>query len=92
MVRFKACLVATRFIHAYGIYYKETFAPVAKLNTIHVLFLASNLDWPLYQLDIKNTFLNGDLEKVYMDIPPRIEFLATIKKVCKLRKSLYGLK
>ena len=56
--RFKACLMAKRFTHSYGIDYQETFAPVAKLNTIEVLLsLASNLDWPLYRLDVKNVFL-----------------------------------
>lgn len=92
--RFKARLVAKGFTQAYGIDYWETFAPVAKLNTARVpLSLASNLDWPLYQLDVKNAFLNGDLEEeVYMDIPHGIESPATTNKVCRLKKSLYGLK
>ncbi|RVW43409.1 Retrovirus-related Pol polyprotein from transposon RE1 [Vitis vinifera] len=53
----------------------ETFAPVAKLNTIRILLsLAVNQDWCLQQLDIKNVFLNSDLEEeVYMEIPPGFE-------------------
>lgn len=92
--RFKARLVAKGFTQSYGIDYQETFAPVAKLNTIRVLFsLAANRDWPLHQLDVKNAFLNGDLEEeVYMDIPPGFENSSNQNKACRLKKSLYGLK
>ena len=66
----------------------------AKLNSVRVLLsLAVNLDWPLHQLDIKNVFLNGELEKeVYMQIPPGLESPNTSNMVRKLGKSLYGLK
>ncbi|RVW26375.1 Retrovirus-related Pol polyprotein from transposon TNT 1-94 [Vitis vinifera] len=92
--RYKAQLVAKGFTQSYGIDYQETFAPVAKLNTVHVLLsLAANLDWSLHQLDVKNAFLNGDLEEeVYMDIPAGLETTSNFNKVYRLRKSLYGLK
>lgn len=60
--RYKAGLVAKGFTQTYGIDYSETFYPIAK-NTIRVLSVVVNKDWPLYQLDVKNAFLNGDLEE-----------------------------
>lgn len=92
--RLKARLVAKGFTQSYGIDYQETFAPVAKLNIFRVLFsLTANQDWPLHQLDVKNAFLNGNLEEeVYMEIPPGLETSFSHNRACKLKKSLYGLK
>jgi len=91
--RYKARLVAKGFTQTYGIDYLETFAPMPKLNIVRVLLsIAANLDWPLQQLNVKNVFLNGNLEKeVYMDPPPGFdEHFGS--KVCKQKKSLYRLK
>lgn len=73
--RYKARLVARGFTQSYVIDYQQTFAPVAKLNTIKILLsLVVNQDWPLFQLNVKNAFLNWDLaEEVYMKIPPGFE-------------------
>ena len=56
--------------------------------------LATNLDWPLQQFDVKNAFLHGDLtEEIYMELPPRCTRTDRNKgMVCKLKKSIYGLK
>ena len=92
MERYKSRLVAKGFTQTFGIDYIETFALVAKLNSMRVLlFLVTNLDWPLHQMNVKNAFLNGDLdEKVFMELPPRFELTKDRKKVCKLKKSFYG--
>ena len=92
--RYKARLVARGYSQTYGINYDETFAPVAKMNTVRVLVsCAANFGWPLHQLDVKNAFLHGDLqEEVYMEIPPSLASAETEGKVCRLKKALYGLK
>jgi len=58
-----------------------------------LLSLAANLDWPVHQFDVKNTFLHGDLEEeIYMDIPPSYSPSSQPGPICKLERSLYGLK
>jgi hypothetical protein len=69
--RYKACLVVKGYTQTYSTDYEETFAPVAKMNSIRTLIsCAANFDWNIDQLDVRNAFLHGDLrEEVYMHIP-----------------------
>lgn len=92
--RFKARLVPKGFNQTAGVDYDETFSPVAKLNSIRILIsLAATMEWELHQLDVKNAFLHRDLqEEIYMMQPLGFVAKGESLKVCKLIKSIYGLK
>jgi hypothetical protein len=70
--RYKTRLIAKGYAQEYGIDYEETFAPVARITSVRSLFaIAAVHQWSLFQMDVKNAFLNGDLtEEVYMQAPP----------------------
>ena len=91
--RYKARLVVRGFSQEYGIDYDETFSPVAKIATVRVLLsLAASKSWILWQMDVKNVFLHGELDRdIYINQPQRFTNQEKPDFVCKLKKALYGL-
>ena len=94
VIRNKARLVAQGYNQEEGIDFDETFAPVARLESIRILLaFACFLNFTLFQMDIKSAFLNGFInEEVYVEQPPGFESFNLPNHVFKLKKALYGLK
>ncbi|GJY88603.1 retrovirus-related pol polyprotein from transposon TNT 1-94 [Tanacetum coccineum] len=94
VTRNKARLVAQGYNQQEGIDYDETYAPVARLESIRILLAyACALDFKLYQMDVKSAFLNGFInEEVYVAQPPGFIDFAKPNYVYRLKKALYGLK
>ncbi|GJW65694.1 retrovirus-related pol polyprotein from transposon TNT 1-94 [Tanacetum coccineum] len=90
----KARLVAQGYNQQEGINYDETYAPVARLESIRILLAyACALDFKLFQMDVKSAFLNGFInEEVYVAQPPGFIDFEKPDHVYKLKKALYGLK
>nr|GEW95357.1 retrotransposon protein, putative, Ty1-copia subclass [Tanacetum cinerariifolium] len=91
---YKARLVAKGFTQTLGINYKETFSPVADIRAIRILIaIAAYYDYEIWQMDVKTAFLNGYLnEEVYMEQPEGFVNPKYPNRVCKLKRSIYGLK
>ena len=80
------------FTQEYEIYYEETFTLVGQISSVHAfLVVVATSKWDLFKMNVKNTFLNGNLsEEVYMQPPPG--FSIEPNKVCHIRRALCSLK
>ena len=93
-IKYKARVVARGFHQIEGVDYNEIFSPVVRHTSIRVLLaIVAHQDLELEQLDVKTAFLHGELEEeIYMTQPDGFHVPGKENHVCKLRKSLYGLK
>ena len=94
IVKHKARLVARGFVQREGIDFDDTITPVAQMESVRLLFaLAAQEGWRVHHMDLKSTFLNGDLkDEVYVHQPLGFAILGKEGKVLRLRKALYGLR
>jgi hypothetical protein len=92
--KYKARFEARGFSQIEGVDYDETFAPVARYTSIRsIIALAASICWKLHQMDVKTTFLNGEIkEEVYIEQPEGFVVHNERSHVCRLKKALYGLK
>jgi hypothetical protein len=90
--KYKARFVARGFSQVEGIDYEETFALVARYTSIRtIISLAASMGWRLQQMDVKTSFLNGEMEEeVYIEQPNGF-VIHEEYHVCRLKKALYGL-
>jgi hypothetical protein len=90
---YKAGLVAKGFKQIHGINYDETFSPVVMLKSVRILLaIAAYFNYEIWQMDLKMTFINGNLtEDVYMTQPEGFVDPKYVGKICKLQKSIYGI-
>ena len=92
--KYKARLVVKGYNKKEGLDYFDTYSPVTRILSIRMLIVITTIhNLEIHQMDIKTTFLNGDLdEEIYMEQPEGFIVPGQEKKVCQLVKSLYGLK
>ncbi|GJR94388.1 retrovirus-related pol polyprotein from transposon TNT 1-94 [Tanacetum coccineum] len=92
--RYKARLVAKGYTQKEEIDYNETFSPVSRKDSLRIVMaLVAHYDLELHQMDVKTAFHNGDLhEDVYMTQPEGFMVEGKEHMVCKLKRSIYGLK
>ena len=94
VTKHKARLVAKGYVQRQGIDFNEVFAPVARLESVRLLLAhATSEGWPVHHMDVKSSFLNGELqEEVYVEQPPGFVLKGHEHKVLHLTKAPYGLR
>jgi hypothetical protein len=92
--KYKARFVAKGFSQKEGEDYDETFSPMARYTSIRaIISLDTSMGWNIHQMDVKTTFLNGAIEEeVCIEQPQGFEVHSKDTHICRLKKSLYGLK
>jgi hypothetical protein len=92
--KYKARLIAKGYSQVEGIDFGEIFSPVAKLTSVRFLLsIAAAFDFEVEHMDVKTTFLHGDMEEeIYMKQPKAYVVKGKKELVCKLKKSVYGFK
>ena len=94
VIRNKSRLVAQGYTQVEGVDFDETFAPISRLESIHILLaITCHLNFKLYQMDVKSAFLNGMLqEEAYVEQPKGFVNPHRPDDVYKFKRELYGLK
>ena len=93
METYKAHLVAKGYHQRYGIDYDEIFSPVVMLKSIWIMLaITVHLNYEIWQMDVKTAFLNGELDKEVYMIQPEGFTSTDESKLCRLQRSIYGLK
>jgi hypothetical protein len=92
--KYKAIFVAKGFSQVEGIDYEETFASVARYTSIRtIIAVGKSMGWKLHQMDVKKSFLNGEIEgEVYIEKSEGFMIHDEKSHVCRLKKSMHGLK
>ena len=91
--KYKERLVIKGYKQTKGLDYFDTYSPVTRINSIRMMLVTAALrNLKVHQMDVKTTFLNGYLDEIYIEKFEGFSALGQERKVCKLVKSLYGLK
>ena len=91
-IKYNARLVSKGFSQVQGVYYTDTFAPVANMDSIRLVFAsATSKRWEVHHMDVKNAFIHGEIqEEIYIQQLECFQYDPSL--VCMLNKSLYDLK